>query len=124
MSNKPMQYKLKPCEMETTIRWDRQERVAHIFTADPFMIRKFDKLCENSPQVWSCVWTDDKYEARSTRFRTGTFASEDTAQRRRTTKRNWLQMSREDKRNIHDPQHWSETPLFRIVLRPLELRTI
>lgn len=50
--------------METTIRWDRQERVAHIFTADHFMIRKFDKLCENSPQVWSCVWTDDKYEAK------------------------------------------------------------
>lgn len=35
-------YKLKPCEMETTIRWDRQEREAHIFTADPFIhpIRK------------------------------------------------------------------------------------
>ena len=64
MSNNAAQYKLKPCEMETTIRWDRQERVAHIFTADPFMIRKFDKLCENSPQVWSCVWTDDKYEAK------------------------------------------------------------
>ena len=33
MPNNAMQYKLKPCEMETTIRWDRQERVAHIFTA-------------------------------------------------------------------------------------------
>lgn len=64
MSNKPVQYRLKTCEMETTIHGDRQERVAHIFTADPFMIRKFDKLCENSPQVWSCVWTDNKYEAK------------------------------------------------------------
>lgn len=38
-------YKLSKNETETHIRWDAEEKVAHIFTCDPIYIRKLDKLC-------------------------------------------------------------------------------
>ena len=40
-------YKLSKNEIETHIRWDAEEKVAHIFTCDPIYIRKLDKLCQS-----------------------------------------------------------------------------
>lgn len=33
-------------EQETSIVWDEEEKVAHIYTASPVTMRKLDKLCE------------------------------------------------------------------------------
>lgn len=54
-------YKLTNAEVETTIRWDKEERIAHIFTSDPTYIRKLDKLCEEAPSEYQCVWEDPDY---------------------------------------------------------------
>lgn len=40
-------YRLSKFETETHIRFDAEEKVAHIWTCDPIYIRKLDKLCQN-----------------------------------------------------------------------------
>lgn len=57
----------KRYEQETTIRWDAQERIAHIYSANPSVIRKLDKLVEKYPQTYACVWEDDKWVAKKYR---------------------------------------------------------
>ena len=42
-------------ERETTVRWDARERIAHIWTNDPYYIRKLKKLCETEPDVYTLV---------------------------------------------------------------------
>lgn len=54
---------LQAAERETTIRWDAEEKVAHIYTGDPVYIRKLDKLCENHPDEYKLVQRDE-YGAR------------------------------------------------------------
>lgn len=46
-------------EMETIIRWDAKEKVAHINTFDPVQIRKLDKLVEEHGDTYKLVKTDD-----------------------------------------------------------------
>ena len=52
-------------EIETTIRFDAEEKTAHIYTADPVYLRK---LTETNPESYHLTWTEPggnakKYEA-------------------------------------------------------------
>ena len=51
-----MQYSKQ--EQETTITWDEQERIAHIYSSSPITIRKLDKLVAQFPDTYSCVWSE------------------------------------------------------------------
>lgn len=42
-------------EQETTIDFNAEEKTAEIYTADPVMIRKLDKLCEELPDIYQCT---------------------------------------------------------------------
>ena len=44
-----MAYKLSLAEMETTINFDRSSETANIYTTDPVMMRKLDKLARETP---------------------------------------------------------------------------
>lgn len=60
-------YSLKSCEREVQIRFDMEERVAHIYTSEPMYMRKLDKLVETLPEIYKCVKVDElgyfkKYE--------------------------------------------------------------
>jgi hypothetical protein len=60
-------YKLSKAEQETIIRWDAEERIAHIDTAYPPMIDKLDKLVEAFPDTYRCVFVDELYHAKKYR---------------------------------------------------------
>lgn len=53
-----MAYKPSRYEMETTITFNRYEPNARIYTADPVMLRKLDKLCSQNP-VFSVLREDE-----------------------------------------------------------------
>ena len=57
-------YRLSRAEMETVIRYDAEERIAHIDTAMPAIVHKLDKLAEAYPGVYRCVGVDDRYGAK------------------------------------------------------------
>ncbi len=57
-------YKLTKAEQETIIRWDAEERIAHIDTAYAPMIVKLDKLVEAYPETYKCVYVDYLYKAK------------------------------------------------------------
>lgn len=42
-------------EQETSINWTPDTNEAHVFTANPVIIRKFDKLVEKYPDTYSLV---------------------------------------------------------------------
>lgn len=46
-----MNHKLSKYEMETTITFNRDEPNASIYTTDPVMLRKLDKLCSQTPVI-------------------------------------------------------------------------
>lgn len=48
-------------EQETTICWDAATKMADIFSADPSVIRKLDKLVAEYPDVYRCTKVDAKY---------------------------------------------------------------
>ena len=64
-------------EQETSIVWDEEQKVAHIYTASPVTMRKLDKLCEQYPGEYVRTWTENageritaaKYVAPSKRIR-------------------------------------------------------
>lgn len=58
------QYSIPRSEQETTIRWDAEEQTAHIYAANPSTINKLDKLCEEYPEAYKCVWVDRNYPAK------------------------------------------------------------
>lgn len=73
MEETPNRYALTRAERETVIRFDAEERTAHIYTADPVYIRRLDKLCEEDPETYKCVEVDPlgyfkKYEAPADRI--------------------------------------------------------
>ena len=57
-------YKLIKAEQETIIRWDAEERIAHIDTAHAPMIAKLDKLVAAYPETYKCVFVDSLYKAK------------------------------------------------------------
>jgi len=58
------EYRFKKAEQETHIYWNAEEHIAHIYTANPADIRKFDKLVKDYPEVYKCIWTDPEYPAK------------------------------------------------------------
>ena len=72
-------------EQETSIIWDEEEKVAHIYTASPVSMRKLDRLCEAYPVEYKRTWTETdgdgcvtaaKYETSCKRVKFGKPASE------------------------------------------------
>lgn len=72
-------------EQETSIVWDEEEKVAHIYTASPVSMRRLDRLCEEFPGEYVKVWeekdadgrvTAAKYTAPSMRIKFGKPSSE------------------------------------------------
>lgn len=57
-------YTLSRQERETIIRWDAEEQVAYIDTANPVDIRKLDRLVEEFPDTYHCIRVDEKYAAK------------------------------------------------------------
>ena len=49
-------------EQETSIVWDEEEQIAHIYAASPVTMRKLDKLVAEFPDVYKCVWIDKLYD--------------------------------------------------------------
>ena len=43
-------------EQETSIVWDEDAKIARIYTSSPVSMRKLDKLCEQYPEAYRCVW--------------------------------------------------------------------
>ena len=67
-------------EQETSIVWDEEEKIAHIYTASPRTMRKLDKLCADCPTEYKVVClerdkagkqTAAKYEVRAKLIRFG-----------------------------------------------------
>lgn len=76
-----MAYGRTRAEMETTIVFDAEEKIAHIYTADPVYIRRLDKLAAEHPDTYRMIWADKgdaakKYTAPSRLIRFGKPASE------------------------------------------------
>ena len=57
-------YKLIKAEQETIIRWDAEERIAHIDTAYAPKIAMLDKLVAAYPKTYKCVFVDERYHAK------------------------------------------------------------
>lgn len=45
-------------ERETSIVWDEEEKIAHIYASSPISIRRLDKLVKDHPEIYKCVWID------------------------------------------------------------------
>lgn len=60
-------------EQETSVVWDEEEKVAHIYTASPVSMRKLDKLCEDYPGEYQKVWEEKDADGRVTaaKYQTG-----------------------------------------------------
>lgn len=53
-------------EQETSIVWDEEEKVAHIYTASPVSMRRLDRLCEEFPGEYKRVWVEQGTEGQVT----------------------------------------------------------
>lgn len=53
-------------EMETTIVWDDEGKIAEIYTASPITMRKLDKLCVECPDTYIRTWTENNADGRIT----------------------------------------------------------
>ena len=51
-------------EQETSIVWDAEEKIAHIFSANPVTIRKLDKPAAEYPGVYECRRIDPANECK------------------------------------------------------------
>lgn len=50
-----MKYNMLPCEKETHITWNAEDKTARISTCDPIYIRKLDKLVKECPEEYAFV---------------------------------------------------------------------
>lgn len=86
-------------EQETSIVWDEEEKVAHIYTASPVSMRRLDRLCEEFPNEYKRIWVEGtegqvvtaaKYETPSKRIMFSRPATEvqNAARRRNLSKIN------------------------------------
>lgn len=60
--------KLTKSERETVIRWDMNEKTAHVYTAIPSVINIIDELCKMYPDVYKCIDNDTTYGAKQYTF--------------------------------------------------------
>lgn len=51
-------------EMETHITWNAEEKIATVYTCDLTTIRKLDKLVEQCPEVYRCIWEGENPTAK------------------------------------------------------------
>ena len=51
-------------EMETHITWNAEEKIATVYTCDPATIRKLDKLTQQCPEAYRCIWEGENPTAR------------------------------------------------------------
>ena len=60
-------------EMETSIVWDDEGKVACIYTASPVSMRKLDRLCAEYPEEYLKVWEEKDRDGRVTaaKYHTG-----------------------------------------------------
>ena len=58
-----LNYHLKFAEQETSVTFDREQKVAHIYTSDRTQFTKLDKLCKTNPDSYKCVWVDNQVMA-------------------------------------------------------------
>lgn len=68
-------------ERETIINWSMADKTATVFTADPAVIRKLDKLCKEHPEVYRMIRHNERdgmkeYTAEARYIRFGKPASE------------------------------------------------
>lgn len=52
------EYHLSKAEQETHIWYDATGAAAHIYTANPAVLRRLDKLCAAHPDVYTCYSSD------------------------------------------------------------------
>ena len=57
-------YKLTREEQETIINWCSADDTASIYSADPVVIRKLDKLSVAFPDVYKCTRVDPVYKTK------------------------------------------------------------
>ena len=55
-----MRYRLTAAEQETTFVHCRSDVEATIYTSDRARMMKLDKMCEDFPDVYRCVWVDSQ----------------------------------------------------------------
>lgn len=58
------QYNLTREEQETTINWCNLDKTVEVDTADPVMIRRFDKLVEAYPEEYKLISEDAFFNAK------------------------------------------------------------
>ena len=61
------------CEQETTRNWDPVDRIERIYSSVPADIQKLDKLVQQYPDAYRCVWEEEDGGAKryETRLRSG-----------------------------------------------------
>ena len=52
---------MNKAEQETTISWDAATKTADVYTADPAIIRKLDKLTVQHPDIYRCTRKDNRH---------------------------------------------------------------
>jgi len=55
-----LSYRLSCAEQETTITYVRTDAEAVMYTSDRLRMAKMDKLCQQHPEAYRCIWTDDQ----------------------------------------------------------------
>ena len=60
-------------EQETSVVWDEEEKVAHIYASSSVSLRKLERLCEQYPEEYRRVWEERDEEGRLTaaKYETG-----------------------------------------------------
>lgn len=61
-------YHLTNEDRETLIRWNAAHKTVVIDSADSAVIRKLDRLCEKHPEVYACMFIDEKFGAKRYRL--------------------------------------------------------
>lgn len=55
-----LNYRLSSAEQETTLTYTRTDAEAVMYTSDRLRMAKMDKLCQQHPEAYRCIWIDDQ----------------------------------------------------------------
>lgn len=69
-------------EQETIVNYNLGEKMADVYTADPVVMRKLDKLCEKFPEEYECYKRDEwsanyRFSKKLIQFRTPVHMTEE-----------------------------------------------
>lgn len=75
-------------EQETVVNYNNEEKIATVYTADPVVQRKLDKLCEKYPEHYKCTKEDSvakwySFEKKLVSFRPPVILTEEQIERNR-----------------------------------------